>query len=154
MNRQIYEEASEWLVELRLGELDGAARERLDAWFRASPENLRAFLELSSLWEQGADPELDRTRSTEELIARARGGAADVVVLGARPVELISTPRSLSDSLDQPFSSASEVSAQTAGQDAPVAVVGLQTTPAATPSSRVRHFSVAACPPRSISACT
>jgi transmembrane sensor len=72
VNRQIYEEASEWLVELRVGELDGAARERLDAWLRASPENIRAFLELSNIWEEGKVPDLDRRHSSEELAALAR----------------------------------------------------------------------------------
>lgn len=72
MNRQIYEEASEWLVELRVGELDGAARERLDAWLRASPENIRALLELSNIWEEGKVPDLDKRHSSEELTALAR----------------------------------------------------------------------------------
>ena len=75
MNRQIYEEASEWLIELRVGELDGAARERLDAWLRASPQNIRAFLELSNIWEEGKDPDLDKQHSSEELIARARASS-------------------------------------------------------------------------------
>lgn len=72
VNKQIYEEAAEWLVELRVGDVDAEARERLDAWFRESPHHIRAFLELSSIWEDGGDPDLDRAHSTDELIARAR----------------------------------------------------------------------------------
>ncbi len=74
-NKQIYEEASEWLVELRVGDVDAATRERLDAWFRASPEHIRAYLELSSIWEEGSDPDLDKSNSTDALIARARARA-------------------------------------------------------------------------------
>jgi transmembrane sensor len=82
VNRQIYEEASEWLVEVRVGVVDAAARERLDAWFRASPENIRAFLELADIWGEGGDPDLNRRHSTEELIARALE-VTNVVALGA-----------------------------------------------------------------------
>src|SRR5690242_10392901 len=79
-NKQIYEEASEWLVELRVGDMDAAARERLDAWFRESPHHIRAFLELSSIWEEGGDPDLDRENTTDALIARARA-STNVVAL-------------------------------------------------------------------------
>jgi transmembrane sensor len=74
LNKQIYQEAAEWLVELRVGDVDAAARERLDDWFRESPHHIRAFLELSSIWEDGGDPDLDRAHSTDELIARAKTG--------------------------------------------------------------------------------
>jgi transmembrane sensor len=89
MNTQVYEQASQWLVEARAGELDGAARQRLDAWFRESPHHIRAFLELSSIWEEAGDPDLDAHHSREKLIEMARA-AANVVALQARrggPVE-------------------------------------------------------------------
>jgi transmembrane sensor len=82
VNQQIYREASEWLVDLRVGDFDPAASERLDAWFRASPEHIRAFLELSSIWEDGADPDLDKANSTDDLIARARTVVTNVVEIG------------------------------------------------------------------------
>jgi transmembrane sensor len=71
-NLPIYEQAADWLIKLREGDVDAGTRERLDAWFRASPEHIRAYLELCAIWEDGADPHLDRTHGTEELIARAR----------------------------------------------------------------------------------
>jgi transmembrane sensor len=80
LNKQIYEEGAEWLVELRVGYVDAATRERLDAWFRESPHHIRAFLELSSIWEDGGDPDLDRAHTTEALIARARA-ATNVIPL-------------------------------------------------------------------------
>ena len=72
LNTQIYEQASDWLVELRVGDIDVAARQRFDAWLRTSPEHIRAYLELSSIWEDGGDPKLDRNNSTDKLIAQAR----------------------------------------------------------------------------------
>jgi transmembrane sensor len=72
MNRQIYEEASEWIVELRAGDVDHGARERLDAWLRTSPQHIQAFLELAGLWEECSDPDLDQRNSKELLMARAR----------------------------------------------------------------------------------
>lgn len=84
LNLPIYEQAAEWLIELREGEVDVAERERLDAWFRASPEHIRAYLELSAIWEDGADPELDRTQSTEELIERGRR-RNNIIALTAGP---------------------------------------------------------------------
>jgi transmembrane sensor len=80
MNKQIYEEASEWLIELRVGDIDAVARGRLDSWFRESPHHIRAFLELSSIWEDGSDPDLDRDHSTDALIAKARA-ATNVIPL-------------------------------------------------------------------------
>lgn len=81
MNQQIYKEASEWLVDLRVGDVDAATREKLDAWFRASPEHIRAFLELSNIWEEGGDRDLDRTRSAEDLISLARTAVTNIVRL-------------------------------------------------------------------------
>src|ERR1700674_2489127 len=86
LNLPIYEQAADWLIELREGDVDAGTRERLDAWFRASPEHIRAYLELSSIWEEGADPDLDRTHSTQDLIARARA-TSNVIPLGASVIE-------------------------------------------------------------------
>src|SRR5579862_5141165 len=84
LNSPIYEQAAEWLIELREGEIDVPLRERLDAWFRESPQHIRAYLELSALWEDGADPDLDRAHSTEELIALTRSNNV-FPIKGAEP---------------------------------------------------------------------
>ena len=78
INAQVYEEASEWIVRHRTGSLDGDAKRRFDAWLRESPQHVRAYLEMSSLWEDvpALDPNYDM--SADKLIARAR---ADVNVL-------------------------------------------------------------------------
>ena len=94
LNKQVYEEAAEWLVELRVGDVDAATRERLDVWFRESPNHIRAFLELSSIWEDGSDKDLDRAHSTEDLIARARG------VANITPLERMAWPNKSNKSAD------------------------------------------------------
>jgi transmembrane sensor len=71
-NKQVYEEACEWVVDVCGGDIDAAARQRLDAWFRRSPEHIRAFLQLSCLWEELEDSDLDRGKDIEALIAQAR----------------------------------------------------------------------------------
>jgi ferric-dicitrate binding protein FerR (iron transport regulator) len=45
------EEAATWLVELEADDADGAVRQKLDAWLRASPEHVQAYLEAFSVWE-------------------------------------------------------------------------------------------------------
>lgn len=78
MNVQIYEEASDWVVKHRSGGLDTQEKQAFDRWLRDSPQHVRAYLEMSSVWEDL--PALDRSWNpdAEELIARAR--ADDKVV--------------------------------------------------------------------------
>jgi transmembrane sensor len=71
LNRQILEEAAEWLVEFDAGDADPTARQRFDTWLRASPEHVRAYLELLPLWEEGAAP-APRDAGAEALIAWGR----------------------------------------------------------------------------------
>jgi transmembrane sensor len=72
LNPQIYGEACEWLVEFRTGAMGAVTRERFDAWLRKSPEHLRAYLEVSSLWEDVALHDPLRSLSAEAHIARAK----------------------------------------------------------------------------------
>ena len=81
-NKQIYEEAAEWVVEVRVGDMDAPTRKRLDAWIRESPRHIRAFLELSCLWEEAEDSDLDRGNSTESLIAAARASTNVIALEG------------------------------------------------------------------------
>lgn len=82
MNTQIYDEASEWVVRHRLDDLDAEARRRFDAWLRLSPLHVRAYLEMSSIWE--GMPALDHASNpgADELIARARAESNVVIPLG------------------------------------------------------------------------
>ena len=72
MNSQIYEEASAWVVRHRIDELDAEARREFDAWLRASPQHVRAYLEMSSIWEElpALDPSLNP--AADRLVAHAR----------------------------------------------------------------------------------
>jgi transmembrane sensor len=49
-NHQILEEASDWFVDFRVGDVDGAARERFDEWLRRSPEHIRAYMEIAKIY--------------------------------------------------------------------------------------------------------
>jgi transmembrane sensor len=71
LNNQIYEEASEWFVECRAGDLDDKTRKAFDTWLRKSPEHMSAYLELSAIWNEGCllDPQGKFDQNT--LIAEA-----------------------------------------------------------------------------------
>lgn len=71
LNVQVYQEATEWLIEFRTGSPDDRARARLDEWLRASPDHVRAYLEVTSIWENSALHDEDRKVSAEQHIARA-----------------------------------------------------------------------------------
>jgi len=79
-NSQILEEASTWFVELSEGHLTDAVREQFSDWLRASPEHVRAYLQISALWEDA--PLLGKgAEDVEALIARTRA-AGNVVRVG------------------------------------------------------------------------
>lgn len=72
LNTHIYGEACEWLVALRTGAMGAVSRECFDAWLRKSPEHLRAYLEVSSIWEDVALHDPLRSVSAEAHISRAK----------------------------------------------------------------------------------
>jgi len=51
VNAQVREQATEWLVAFCEREVDAAGRQSFDRWLRASPEHVRAYLQISALWE-------------------------------------------------------------------------------------------------------
>lgn len=57
LNTQIYEEATNWFVKARTGDLDDAGCRELDQWLRRSPEHLSAYIEIAAIWNEG--PTLD-----------------------------------------------------------------------------------------------
>lgn len=79
-NSQILEEASTWFVELSEGHLTDKVREQFSDWLRASPEHVRAYLQISALWEDA--PLLGKgAEDVDALIARTRA-AGNVVRVG------------------------------------------------------------------------
>jgi transmembrane sensor len=73
-NRQIADEASEWFVEFRVGDVDAAARERFDEWLRRSPEHIRAYIEIARTYVEMPNPHGTKPVDVEALIAYARSG--------------------------------------------------------------------------------
>lgn len=71
MNTQIYEEATEWLIQHREGDLDPQRKAHFDAWLRESPQHVRAYLEMSAIWEELPALDADCNPTASELIARA-----------------------------------------------------------------------------------
>jgi transmembrane sensor len=72
LNRQINDEAARWFVEFRTGDIDEAGRRAFDGWMRASPEHLRAFVEIAALWGHSGALDTHARLSVEDLITRAR----------------------------------------------------------------------------------
>lgn len=81
MNTQIYEEASEWVVQHRTGELGAQDRRRFDAWLRQSPQHVSAYLEMSSIWEGVPQIDASLNPTAAQLIEQSRVDS-NVVPLG------------------------------------------------------------------------
>ena len=84
-NTQIYEEACEWFIECRAGDLDNAARTELDHWLRKSPQHQSAYLEIAAIWNEG--PTLDPANrwGLDELIAQAAEDPANIIAWDRTP---------------------------------------------------------------------
>lgn len=89
VNTQILDEAAEWLVTLREDAIDAATREEFAAWLCRSPEHVRAYLELTSVWAEAASPDVQRAVDAAALITRAKAEgnvvAIEDVVPAVRP---------------------------------------------------------------------
>lgn len=88
-NSQICAEAAAWLVEFRTGDIDAGGRRNFDAWVRASPEHIRAFIEMAALWKQSGAIDPRRQVDVDAILARVQSGgnviALSSVVSGADP---------------------------------------------------------------------
>jgi ferric-dicitrate binding protein FerR (iron transport regulator) len=84
LNDQVYQEACEWFVEFRSGDLDDAGRRRFDLWARKSPEHLAAYLEIAAIWSEGSALDPDLKWDPKTLIAQAAADATNVVPLTDR----------------------------------------------------------------------
>ncbi len=72
MNTQIYEEATDWLIKHREADLSPQEKQEFDAWLRESPQHVRAYLEMSAVWEDVAAPDPSWNPTSDQLIAHAR----------------------------------------------------------------------------------
>jgi transmembrane sensor len=100
LNTQIYEEACEWFIECRAGDLDDATRVLFDDWLRMSPEHLRAYLEIAGIWNEG--PILDPIHrwDIDTLIAEASQDPDNVVALSTSALRDV-TRRSVPPTMQQ-----------------------------------------------------
>lgn len=81
LNTQIYEEACDWFVEFRGGDVDADARRTFDLWARKSPEHLAAYLEIAAIWNEGPSLDPKAKWSADMLIAEAALDRENVVAL-------------------------------------------------------------------------
>jgi transmembrane sensor len=87
LNRQILDEASEWFVDFRVGDVDTAARERFDEWLRRSPEHIRAYWEIAKTYVELPGAPAPGKLDVTALIAYAHSDA-NVVPLHLRASEI------------------------------------------------------------------
>jgi transmembrane sensor len=92
LNRQILEEASDWFVNFRVGDVDAEASERFDEWLRRSPEHIRAYWEIAKTYV-GLPPASAMSKvKADELISYGQSHtSANVVPLN--PSSRIPEPR-------------------------------------------------------------
>lgn len=83
IHEHIREEAIAWFVGFCEEEIDADGRERFERWLKTSPENVRAYLQVSALWEAAAESRNPRSLQIDELVRRA---AAETNILELRPV--------------------------------------------------------------------
>jgi transmembrane sensor len=71
VDRLILEEASEWFVDFRVGDVDAAAREQFDEWLRRSPEHIRAYMEIAKTYVELPALKIAGKVDVDSLIAYA-----------------------------------------------------------------------------------
>jgi transmembrane sensor len=81
-NTLIYDEASEWFIEFRSGDVDAAERRRFVTWLRTSPEHVRAYVELAAIWNEGvkidAQRRIDENKLVEQALREANVASLDL----------------------------------------------------------------------------
>jgi transmembrane sensor len=86
LNEQISEEAAAWFVEFRTEQPGEEQRRAFDAWVRASPEHLRAFLEIAMVWNDSEAIDEGQRIDVQQLLA-ANGSSDNVIALTRAPGE-------------------------------------------------------------------
>jgi transmembrane sensor len=80
---QIREEATEWLVAFCEQEVDASGRESFDRWLRASPEHVRAYLQICAVWESTGLLADNTTTNIAPIVQRAPADD-NVIALSAK----------------------------------------------------------------------
>ena len=92
-NTQIHEEACEWFIECRAGDLDNTARAEFDRWLRKSPEHLGAYLEIAAIWNEGPTLDPSNRWDLDTLISRAAADPGNIVSIERNPRPAARTPQ-------------------------------------------------------------
>jgi transmembrane sensor len=82
LNEQISQEAAEWFVTLRYEHLDAGVQDRFMRWLRQSPDHVRAYLAIVTMWADLPAVEAVQRQDVAALLARA-SAETNVVALGA-----------------------------------------------------------------------
>jgi transmembrane sensor len=85
VNARAREKATEWLVAFCEREVDASGRESFDRWLRASPEHVRAYLQICALWES-AGLLTESTKIDIEALAQEARSEHNVLSLSAREI--------------------------------------------------------------------
>lgn len=95
LNTQIYEEACQWFIECRAGDLDDAARAEFDRWLRKSPEHQGAYLEIAAIWNEGPTLDPSNRWAPDTLIDQAAEDPDNVVPLDRTPWATSTAPATI-----------------------------------------------------------
>jgi transmembrane sensor len=101
VNRLILEEASEWFVDFRVGDVDARARERFDEWVRRSPEHIRAYMEIARTYVELPLAKLGGKIDLDSLIAYAHSGE-NIVPINDFGTAQSNAPRAVSAETNHP----------------------------------------------------
>jgi len=78
----VRDEAVEWFIAFCEHEMSPQTCQAFDTWLKASPENVRAYLQVSAFWESAGGLNERRRLEVDELVRRA---AAEVNVIALDP---------------------------------------------------------------------
>lgn len=70
-NARMLDEAAEWFVNFGEGQVDPQGRKQFSRWLRASPEHVRAYLQIAALWEDAALIDREGRQQADELVRQA-----------------------------------------------------------------------------------
>src|SRR6185437_8020185 len=87
-NARMLDEASEWFVSFSESQVDPEGRKQFSRWLRASPEHVRAYLQIAALWEDAARIDRQGRQQADELVKQALN-ADSVIRLGAPESEVV-----------------------------------------------------------------
>lgn len=89
LNRQILDEASNWFVDFRAGDIDAHARNEFQEWLRRSPDHIQAYLDIAATYAELPAPSPNGELDVQALIDNARFSTdANVIPLEVRGSEV------------------------------------------------------------------